>query len=124
MGGRREIKYLPWTNRNEWRSEEVERFIIYLPNARACLLDHLTSSHPVPTDDVVYRVFTKSSALEQVVAIHPGMATERVGIIKSQAKPVEVYTQEVMSGGWVKADNGFGSVLVPRDKTYSGQGFP
>ncbi|GFS70879.1 hypothetical protein TNCV_2719631 [Trichonephila clavipes] len=52
---------------------------IYLSNARAWLLDFLTPSLPVPTDDVVIWVFIESSALEQVVAIHSGMAAEGVG---------------------------------------------
>ncbi|GFW38107.1 hypothetical protein TNCV_835461 [Trichonephila clavipes] len=53
----------------------------------------------VPTNDVVSWVFVESSALEQVVAIHSGMAAEWAGLVSSQAKPVEVYSQKVMSGG-------------------------
>ncbi|GFW97833.1 hypothetical protein TNCV_1425961 [Trichonephila clavipes] len=45
---------------------------------------------PVPIDNVVSQVFIESRALEQVVAIHSGMTTEWVGLISSQAKPVEV----------------------------------
>ncbi|GFU01777.1 uncharacterized protein TNCV_1522901 [Trichonephila clavipes] len=35
------------------------------------------------TDDVVSRVLIESSALEQVIAIHLGMATERAGLVSS-----------------------------------------
>ncbi|GFV47078.1 hypothetical protein TNCV_197731 [Trichonephila clavipes] len=54
---------------------------------------------PKPTEYVISRVFIESSVLEQGVAIHPGMDAERVGIVKSQAKPEEVYSLKVMSGG-------------------------
>ncbi|GFS78736.1 uncharacterized protein TNCV_3149021 [Trichonephila clavipes] len=74
-------------------------FFIYLSNARAWLLDHLTQSYLVQTDYDVSRVLIESSALEQVVAIHSDMATEWSGLVSSQAKPVDVYCQEVMSGG-------------------------
>ncbi|GFV19423.1 transposable element Tc3 transposase [Trichonephila clavipes] len=60
-----------------------------LLEARAWLLDHLTPSLPVPTDEVISWVFIESSALEQVVAIHPGMAAERAGLVISQAMPTE-----------------------------------
>ncbi|GFV15699.1 hypothetical protein TNCV_986821 [Trichonephila clavipes] len=40
----------------------------------------------------------KSSALEQVVTIHSDMAAERADLVSSQAKPVELYSQKVMSG--------------------------
>ncbi|GFX15396.1 DUF4817 domain-containing protein [Trichonephila clavipes] len=40
-------------------------------------------SLPVPTDDVTSRVFNESSALEQVVAIHSGMAIERADLLSS-----------------------------------------
>ncbi|GFS95261.1 hypothetical protein TNCV_2630891 [Trichonephila clavipes] len=43
----------------------------------------------IPTDDLVSRGFIESSALEQVITIHPGMATERVGLVSSLTKPVE-----------------------------------
>ncbi|GFU13900.1 uncharacterized protein TNCV_940761 [Trichonephila clavipes] len=72
---------------------------IYLSNAHAWLLDYLTPSLPLPIDDVINRVFIESSALEQVVAIHSGMAVECAGLVSSQVKPVEVYSQNVMSGG-------------------------
>ncbi|GFY10040.1 hypothetical protein TNCV_3699981 [Trichonephila clavipes] len=51
----------------------------HLKNARAWLLDHLTLS----TDWRCHlsRVFMESSALEQVVAIHSGMATEWAGVV-------------------------------------------
>ncbi|GFV50960.1 hypothetical protein TNCV_302211 [Trichonephila clavipes] len=42
-------------------------------------------------------MFIESSALEQVVATHPNMATERAGVISSQDRPVEVYSKEVLS---------------------------
>ncbi|GFX48803.1 uncharacterized protein TNCV_3479871 [Trichonephila clavipes] len=89
-------------------------FFIYLSNARTWLLDHLTPSLPVPTDYVISRVFVESSALEQVVAIHSGMATKWTGLVSSHAKPVEVYSQvysEVMYGA--KAGNNFGSLQMP-----------
>ncbi|GFX75147.1 hypothetical protein TNCV_3170741 [Trichonephila clavipes] len=47
-------------------------------NSCVMLLDHLTQSLPVPTDDVVSWVFIESSALEQVVAMprqQPGQAS-------------------------------------------------
>ncbi|GFS84654.1 hypothetical protein TNCV_4607721 [Trichonephila clavipes] len=44
-------------------------------------------------------MFIESSALEQVVAIHPSMTTELAGIVSSQAKSVEVYPLEVIYGG-------------------------
>ncbi|GFT10062.1 transposable element Tc3 transposase [Trichonephila clavipes] len=59
----------------------------------------------VPTDNVDSRMLIESSAMKQVVAIHPGMAAEGAGLISSQAKPLEVYSQEVMSGGFAKVDN-------------------
>ncbi|GFX84074.1 putative LOC100569746 [Trichonephila clavipes] len=66
------------------------RELFYVSNPRARYLDRLTPSLPVPTDDVVSRVFIESSSLEQVVAIHSGMAAEPAGLVSSQAKPVEV----------------------------------
>ncbi|GFT59021.1 hypothetical protein TNCV_186211 [Trichonephila clavipes] len=42
-----------------------------------------------PTEDVISRVFSESSASEQVVAIHSGMAAEWAGLVRSPAKPVE-----------------------------------
>ncbi|GFU75715.1 hypothetical protein TNCV_1651751 [Trichonephila clavipes] len=48
---------------------------IDLSKARAWLLDHFTLSLPVPTVDVVFPVSIESIALEQMVTIHPGMAT-------------------------------------------------
>ncbi|GFV01811.1 cullin-4A [Trichonephila clavipes] len=44
---------------------------------------------PVTTDDVVSRMFIEFRALEQVVAIYPGMAAERAGVVSSQAKAAE-----------------------------------
>ncbi|GFV37878.1 hypothetical protein TNCV_2662911 [Trichonephila clavipes] len=64
-------------------------FIIYLYNARAGFLDHLTPSLQVPTDGVVSREFIQSSALEQVVPIHPGMVAEWVGLVSYQVKTVK-----------------------------------
>ncbi|GFT74214.1 hypothetical protein TNCV_4081351 [Trichonephila clavipes] len=74
---------------------------IYLLNVRAWFLNHLTPSLPLQTD-VISPVFIESSALEQVVIIHPGIATKRLGLISSQTKPVE----------------------VPRDRPLIGQGSP
>ncbi|GFY35272.1 uncharacterized protein TNCV_5046461 [Trichonephila clavipes] len=54
-------------------------YFVYLSNGRAWLLDHLTPSLPVLTDDVISQVFIESSALEQVVSIHSGMAAEWAG---------------------------------------------
>ncbi|GFS52222.1 hypothetical protein TNCV_4849621 [Trichonephila clavipes] len=64
---------------------------IYLSNHRACLLDHLTPSLPVPTEDVVCREFTESTSLDHLVAIPPGMTTVWSGFVISQAK-LERYT--------------------------------
>ncbi|GFS62160.1 zinc finger FYVE domain-containing protein 26 [Trichonephila clavipes] len=51
------------------------------------------------------------------------MAAEWAVLVSSQAKPVEVYTQKVMSGGLAKADNSLNSLQVPQDWTHSGQSF-
>ncbi|GFX65490.1 hypothetical protein TNCV_4735381 [Trichonephila clavipes] len=56
---------------------------------------------PVPIDDAYSRVFIESIVLEQVVAMHSGMAADWAGLVSSHAKPVE----------------------VPRDRTHSGQRF-
>ncbi|GFV67636.1 uncharacterized protein TNCV_4623161 [Trichonephila clavipes] len=77
----------------------VCEFYFYSSNALAWLLDHLTKSLPIPTDDVVSWALFKSSVLEQVVAIHYDMASEWAGFVSSQAQPVEVYSQKVMSSG-------------------------
>ncbi|GFT94579.1 hypothetical protein TNCV_3266761 [Trichonephila clavipes] len=55
-------------------------------------------SLPVPIDNVVNRVFIKSSALKQVVAIHSGMAADWADLVSSYAKSVKVYSQKVVSG--------------------------
>ncbi|GFY27189.1 hypothetical protein TNCV_2068101 [Trichonephila clavipes] len=62
--------------------------------------------------------------MEQVVAIHSGMAAKWAGLDSSQVKRVEVYSQNVMSGGLVKTDNSLSSLHVPRNRIHSGQGFP
>ncbi|GFX62992.1 hypothetical protein TNCV_1100851 [Trichonephila clavipes] len=59
-------------------------------------------SLPVPTDDIISRVFIESSALEQVVIILSGIASESAGLLSSHAKRGE----------------------VPRDRAHSGQSFP
>ncbi|GFX72469.1 hypothetical protein TNCV_4060661 [Trichonephila clavipes] len=53
----------------------------------------------VPTYNIVILVFIQSSALEQMAAIHSGMAAEFAGLVSNQAKPLQVYSQKVMSGG-------------------------
>ncbi|GFW43226.1 hypothetical protein TNCV_1349891 [Trichonephila clavipes] len=75
------------------------------------------SSLPVPTGDVVSPVFIESSAL--VVTIHPSMAVEQAGLVNREVKPVEVYSQKVMSDGWTKPGNSLGSFQMPRDMTSS-----
>ncbi|GFT28901.1 hypothetical protein TNCV_3585891 [Trichonephila clavipes] len=50
--------------------------LFYLSSTRDWLLEHLT-----PTDDVVSRVVIESSGLDQVVAIHSGMAAEWAGFV-------------------------------------------
>ncbi|GFW96781.1 hypothetical protein TNCV_2848371 [Trichonephila clavipes] len=50
----------------------------------------------VPTDDVISRVFNESSALEQVIAIHFGMAAEWAGLVSSPAKPVEILKKIIL----------------------------
>ncbi|GFW93134.1 hypothetical protein TNCV_3888751 [Trichonephila clavipes] len=67
------------------RSEPVLIYF-YLSNARTWLLDHLTPSLQVQTDDAVSRVFIKSSELEQVVAIHSGMTADWVGLEERWSK--------------------------------------
>ncbi|GFX04328.1 hypothetical protein TNCV_3974761 [Trichonephila clavipes] len=44
------------------RGQQQQRKLFYLSNARAWLLDHLTPSLLVPTDDVISRVFNESSS--------------------------------------------------------------
>ncbi|GFX39096.1 hypothetical protein TNCV_359101 [Trichonephila clavipes] len=63
----------------------LEASVIYLFNAPAWLLDHLTSSILVPIDDVVSKVFIEASASEQVVATHFGMA--QIGLASLEATP-------------------------------------
>ncbi|GFV05619.1 hypothetical protein TNCV_228301 [Trichonephila clavipes] len=70
---------------------------ILLSNTCAWLLKHLASSLPVSTDNVLSQVFIESSASEQVVTNHSGMAAERAGLICSQTKPVEDTPKKVMS---------------------------
>ncbi|GFV49988.1 transposable element Tc1 transposase [Trichonephila clavipes] len=53
---------------------------------------------------------------------YPGMTTERVGLVSSQTKQGEVYSQKVMSGGKSKAGSSFGSLQMPWDRTHNGQG--
>ncbi|GFV18459.1 uncharacterized protein TNCV_4468951 [Trichonephila clavipes] len=59
----------------------------------APVLGFLTPSLPVPNDDAVSRVLIESSELEQMDAIHSGMAAERAALVSSQAKPVEIYSK-------------------------------
>ncbi|GFX45018.1 hypothetical protein TNCV_3430671 [Trichonephila clavipes] len=73
-------------------------------------------SLPVPTDDVVSRIFIGA----QVVAIHSGMAAEWADLVSSQPKPVETYSQKVTSGGLAKVGNSLGTLQGPQDWTYSG----
>ncbi|GFU69285.1 hypothetical protein TNCV_3209491 [Trichonephila clavipes] len=70
-----ELNPQPWA-----MNKSKEYYLFHLPNARAWLLDHLTPSLPVPTDDVVSSVFIESSALEQVISIHPSIAAEWAGL--------------------------------------------
>ncbi|GFV11050.1 hypothetical protein TNCV_2717951 [Trichonephila clavipes] len=57
----------------------------YLFIQRACwLLDHLSKSLPVQTDDVVNRIFIESSALEQAVAFQSGRVAEWTGHIAAR----------------------------------------
>ncbi|GFT05779.1 uncharacterized protein TNCV_3925701 [Trichonephila clavipes] len=97
---------------------------IYLSNGPAWPLNHLKLNLPLPSGDIVSRVFIESSALEQVVAIHSAMAAEWAGPIRSQAKSMEVYSPKVMSRDSTKAGNSFGTLQVPRDLTHSIQSFP
>ncbi|GFS51969.1 transposable element Tcb2 transposase [Trichonephila clavipes] len=50
------------------------------------------------TDDVFSQVFIKSIVLEKVAAIHRSMVADWAGLVSYQAKPVEAYSQKVMSG--------------------------
>ncbi|GFV70004.1 hypothetical protein TNCV_5074691 [Trichonephila clavipes] len=45
-----------------------------------------------------------------MVAIHFGSATEWAGLVSNHAKPLEVYSQKVMSGSKAKAGNSLGSL--------------
>ncbi|GFY04732.1 hypothetical protein TNCV_419862 [Trichonephila clavipes] len=71
----------------------------------------------LPTGNIISRIFIESSALEEVVAMYLGMVAEREGLVSSQGKLVELYSQDVMSDGSAKAGNGLGSLLVPRHRT-------
>ncbi|GFT23994.1 uncharacterized protein TNCV_2062781 [Trichonephila clavipes] len=86
---------------------------MYLSNIHSWLLDYLMRNFPVPTEDVVSRVFIESSAFEQVVSFYPGMLAEQAGLVSSQAKPMEVYVLEVISGGLAKVGNSLSSPQVP-----------
>ncbi|GFY05715.1 hypothetical protein TNCV_4403821 [Trichonephila clavipes] len=88
--------------------------LVFIQRPRAWLLNHLTPSLPVPTEDVS-RVFNESSALEQVVVIHPGMTVEWAGFVSSQAGAGILPGNHVLDGE---------SGQRPRARTYSGQGFP
>ncbi|GFT83835.1 hypothetical protein TNCV_639261 [Trichonephila clavipes] len=57
-------------------------------NIDRILEEYSTSGRSVVV--VVSGVFIKCSILEQVVAIHPGMAAERAGLVSSHAKLVDV----------------------------------
>ncbi|GFU45990.1 uncharacterized protein TNCV_5102781 [Trichonephila clavipes] len=98
----------------EWHPYQAD-VSSYLSNARAWLLDYLTLSLTVSTDAVSW-LFIEYIALEQAVVIHPGMTKERACLVSSQTKPVDVYTQEVTSGGYAKAGNRLGSLQVPEDR--------
>ncbi|GFW32606.1 hypothetical protein TNCV_3678541 [Trichonephila clavipes] len=50
--------------------------------------------HQVPTDDDVSQVLIEPNALEQLVVIHPGMATELASLISGHDKPVEIYSKK------------------------------
>ncbi|GFU03166.1 low-density lipoprotein receptor-related protein 3 [Trichonephila clavipes] len=91
-------KYCPRGLDHDHSVNKAQSIFIYLSNDRAWLFDHLTPNFPVPTDDVIIRIFIESSTLEQVVAIHSSMAAELAGLVSNHAKPVEVYSQKVMSG--------------------------
>ncbi|GFU58603.1 uncharacterized protein TNCV_4558861 [Trichonephila clavipes] len=80
-------------------NDDMRNLFIYLSNTRVWLLDHLTPSLPIPTKEVVRCVLIESSALDQVVILHSGLAVEWAALFSSQAKPVEVNIQKVMSGG-------------------------
>ncbi|GFW20915.1 hypothetical protein TNCV_1714221 [Trichonephila clavipes] len=75
----------------------------YLSNSRAWL-DHLTPSLLVLTYDTVNLICIVSGALEQVIAIHSGMAAERAGLVSSQVKPVDVYSQKECPVGRIKQE--------------------
>ncbi|GFV35773.1 uncharacterized protein TNCV_913631 [Trichonephila clavipes] len=85
---------------------------------------HLTWCLPVPNDDVINRLFVESSALEQVVAICPGMASEWAGFVSSQAsegilskRHVRCVADQVVGSLVAKAPDsgpeGLGSMPVP-----------
>ncbi|GFY11808.1 hypothetical protein TNCV_1530001 [Trichonephila clavipes] len=52
------------------------------------------------------------------------MAAEWAGLVSSQAKPVELYSQKAMTSVKAKAGNSLSSHQVPRDWTHIGQSFP
>ncbi|GFV44055.1 hypothetical protein TNCV_3571761 [Trichonephila clavipes] len=97
---------------------------IYLSNARDLLLDHLTLSLLVPADHVISQIFSESSGLEQVVAIHSGMSVEWAGLVSSHAKPLEVYSPKVMFCSLAKVGNSLDSLQVHRDWAHGDQSFP
>ncbi|GFW55761.1 hypothetical protein TNCV_121451 [Trichonephila clavipes] len=55
-------------------------------------------SFPVPTVDVVSRVFIVFIALKQVITIHSGMVADREDLVSRQAKPVKVPQDWANSG--------------------------
>ncbi|GFW14526.1 hypothetical protein TNCV_2358501 [Trichonephila clavipes] len=62
----------------------------YISNDNAWLLDHLTLSLPVPTDDVVNRVFIESLCIGACeITSHSDMAEQWEDLFSSQVKPVE-----------------------------------
>ncbi|GFT63574.1 transposable element Tcb1 transposase [Trichonephila clavipes] len=66
-------------SRSQSEIQENNYLFICLSNSRVWLLEHVPLSLQVSSDDVVRWVFIQSSALEQVVAIHSGMAAEWAG---------------------------------------------
>ncbi|GFY05563.1 hypothetical protein TNCV_4370721 [Trichonephila clavipes] len=89
--GRGDTRFYPLP---QWAAQSRHRHPCSATQAHYGL--HLSS---VLTDDVVSRAFIQYSALEQVVAIHSGTDAAWVDLISCQAKPVEVYSQSVMSSG-------------------------
>ncbi|GFX01895.1 hypothetical protein TNCV_370841 [Trichonephila clavipes] len=74
-----------------------------------------------------YEKISTPSALIHPSDRHPfwhGLRAEQRDLASSQAKPMEVYSQNAIFGGLAKVDDSLGSLQVSQDRTYSGHRLP